>query len=407
MRVLIVSPYPPSHTGPAQHCQLLARELARRGHEVEVLANANQSPEGRPEDRVTIVRGWHRGPHHVLGILAGARRTQAEVIHMNFTFTMYGGPVSALLAPWLVREMSRRRPVVVTLFDVLPIAEIDRATLDLYEAHLPPSLVRAGMRWVLRSVARHAERVVVQNAVVGEILRKDYGVPPEKIVTTPCPVYPFSPPLPIRSGPPAHPSDPGVGLSPRRQVLCYGFLAPYKGIEVLLQALARVRGRVPPEMRTHLVIAGETHPRLRYDYRSTLERLGQELGLTPEDVSFRGYVEDEEAIRLCVTSDAVILPYLRTTGASGTLATAIGLARPVVVTHLSHLVDQLGAYPAARVIPPGNVEEMARVLTEIGSGAFVPRRPIPPGGSRAPATWGQLAQETIDLYRSVCAARAE
>jgi hypothetical protein len=100
----------------------------------------------------------------------------------------------------------------------------------------------------------------------------------------------------------------------------------------------------------------------------------------------------------------VVLPYLRTTGASGTLATAMGLDRPVAVTDLPPLIGQLNGYANSRVSPPGDVAALAETIGQAAEGRFVARPPsaVTPGAVRH---WADLVDRTADVYSSAIAAR--
>jgi hypothetical protein len=68
-------------------------------------------------------------------------------------------------------------------------------------------------------------------------------------------------------------------------VLCFGFLAPYKGLEVALGASAALRDRV------HLVVAGGEHPRLAEAGDSYAASLRERFGA---HATFTGYVDDAD-----------------------------------------------------------------------------------------------------------------
>ena len=151
-------------------------------------------------------------------------------------------------------------------------------------------------------------------------------------------------------------------------------------------------------------MAGANHPRLPFDYATQLKAKARRLGLGDDDVDFPGFVDEAAARRLFAESSLVVLPYLRTTGASGTLASAIGLDRPVVVTDLPPLVGQLNGYPNSRVVAPGDVPALADSIAQAAEGRFIARPPSPvaPGAVRR---WEELVDRTADVYNSAIAAR--
>jgi glycosyltransferase involved in cell wall biosynthesis len=396
-RILLISPYPPSRTGPAEYAAVFAAQCAARGFQIRVLTeNVPDAPPTPPVGPgVTIDPVWTPNGSGLGHLYRAAKDDPAEVVHVNYSFTMYGGGLVGLFALAQFARLSRRHPLVVTLFDVLPKRELTAETLALYHVRATPRIARMTVGLVLKFLARTADRIVVQGQSTKTILEQDYGVPSEKIVITELPGYPSTFKTPTARPNPLGPATP-------RTILYYGFLAPYKGIEVLLEAFARTRAE-NPSCTARLVVAGTDHPRLHFDYAGQLRAKARRLGLGPEDVSFPGYIAEADANALFAASSLVVLPYLRTTGASGTLATAMGLDRPVVVTDLPPLIGQLNGYPNSRVAPPGDVTALAESIAQAAEGRFV-ARPPPPVTPGAVRRWEDLVDRTADIYSSAIAA---
>ncbi|MCI4325372.1 MAG: glycosyltransferase [Thermoplasmata archaeon] len=397
-RLLLISPYPPSRTGPAEYAAVFAAQCAARGFQIRVLTEqvpgAPAPP--APPPGVTIDPVWTPDQNGMRRLYAAARQDSTDVVHVNYSFTMYGGGFTGLLALFQFARLSRRRPLVVTLFDVLPKRELTAETLALYHVRAPPRVARFAVGSILKFLARVADRLVVQSQSTQRILELDYGIPPSKVAITELPGYP--------SGPRPAEGRTAVAAPPAAKViLYYGFLAPYKGIEVLLTAFARVRA-TDPHRPVRLVIAGTNHPRLTVDYAAELLSKAEKLGLGPEEVEFPGYVDEATTTRLFARSSLVVLPYLKTTGASGTLASAMGFERPVVVSDLAPLIAQLNGYPHSQVVPPGDVGALTESLRSVAEGRFVPRPPVAqvPGAVRH---WAELVDRTADVYSSAIAAR--
>lgn len=397
-RLLLISPYPPSRTGPAEYAAVFAAQCAARGFQVRVLTEQVPGAPAPPPPPpgVTLDPVWSADQSGMRRLYAAARGDPMDVVHVNYSFTMYGGGFTGLLALLQFARISRQRPLVVTLFDVLPKRDLTAETLSLYHIRASPRLARMAVRTILRFLARVSDRIVVQSQSTQTILQNDYGIPESKVAITELPGYPSS-----RPG-----TDPRSGSSPLgtpRTILYYGFLAPYKGIELLLEAFARARA-TDPSRPIRLVVAGANHPRLEVDYAAVLRAEAARLGLGPDDVEFPGYVDEPTSTRLFARSSLVVLPYLKTTGASGTLASAMGFERPVVVSDLAPLVGQLNGYANSRVVPPGDVGALTDCIRSVAEGRFVPRPPV----AQAPGVvrrWEDLVDRTADVYSSALAAR--
>jgi len=396
--VLLISPYPPARTGLAEYAAVFAAQCAARGFTVRVLSErlADSTPARSPPDGVQVDPTWNRDLHGMRRLYRAARDDPAEVVHVSYSFTMFGGTVPGLAALFVLRALARRdRPLVVTLHDVLGKNELTRETLAMYHVHASPWIARRAVGTILKFLSKTADRIMVHSETARATLERDYGVPTEKITITEFPGYPTTP------GADGITPQPSVGAPAAPRVLYYGFLAPYKGVETLLMAYARARA-LAPDRPLRLVIAGANHPRLTRDFAATLRELATRLG-APE-VSFPGYVDAGTSATLFSESDLVVLPYLKTAGSSGTLASAMGAGRPVVVTDLPTLVSQLNGYAKSRVVRPGDVAELADVLLSVAERRFVPRppKPVAVGGVRR---WEELVDRTAEVYNSAIAAR--
>jgi glycosyltransferase involved in cell wall biosynthesis len=390
-RLLLISPYPPSRTGPAEYAAVFAAQCAARGFQVRVLAEqvpGAPAPTPPPAE-VSVDPTWTPDLSGMRRLYAAARDDPSEVVHVNYSFTMYGSSIAGLAALAEFARLSRRHPLVVTLFDVIPKRDLTSETLALYHVRAPPRLARLAVGLILKFLARTADRIVVQSESTKIILESDYGVPSEKIAITELPGYPGPRTVarePMALGSPDAPS----------MILYYGFLAPYKGVEVLLAAFARARS-ASPHRPLRLVVAGTNHPRIDIDFGAKLREEAVRLGLGADEVVFPGYVSESDSHQLFTQSALVVLPYLRTTGASGTLATAMGLDRPVLVSDLPPLVSQLNGYPNSRIVRPGDVAAIADAIGQVAEGRFRPRPPsvVAPGGVRR---WEELVDRTAEVY---------
>jgi glycosyltransferase involved in cell wall biosynthesis len=137
----------------------------------------------------------------------------------------------------------------------------------------------------------------------------------------------------------------------RLLALCFGFVAPYKGLELALAAARLTSSDV------NLVVAGGEHPRLagRDDYAAELRRLNPHA-------TFTGYVPDEHVSLWFRAADVALLIHPRPHGSSGALALAIANRTPVLMSR--GMADVTGA-PDALVVPddPPQLAQRLRALT--------------------------------------------
>ncbi len=133
------------------------------------------------------------------------------------------------------------------------------------------------------------------------------------------------------------------------RVLSFGRLLPYKGLDLLADALARLG---PRDMAVRIVGQGPES--------ATLDALRALPGVTVEN----RWVEEGEIGELLAWADLLVLPY-REASQSGVAAAALAAGRFVLSTNVGGLVQQFGAEPLATLCDPDAVSiaaALARVL---------------------------------------------
>lgn len=148
-----------------------------------------------------------------------------------------------------------------------------------------------------------------------------------------------------------------LGLDPERPViLFFGYVRAYKGLDVLLEALARVRDELPS---LQLVVAGEFYE----DEQLTRDRITR-LGLH-EQVHLRaGYVPDDDVPLLFSACDAVVQPY-RTATQSGVAQIAYHFGRAMILSDVGGLSEIVPHGEAGLVVPPSDPDALADALQEL------------------------------------------
>jgi glycosyltransferase involved in cell wall biosynthesis len=139
-------------------------------------------------------------------------------------------------------------------------------------------------------------------------------------------------------------------------LLTYGSIRPYKGVDIALEALARV----DPQLRVRLVVAGRS-----WAGGEELRDRARRLGLNGRVVFRDGYVSDAETALLFGSADASLLPY-RSASQSGVVQLSFAYGRPVIATRVGGLpaavrddVDGLLCDPEPASVA-GAIERMAR-----------------------------------------------
>lgn len=151
-------------------------------------------------------------------------------------------------------------------------------------------------------------------------------------------------------------------------VSCVGRLAPEKGQEHLLQALALLEtdGRA---VRCALVGAGDDQARL--------ERLSVSLGLT--SVVFHGRLGSDGVRQVLADSDAMVLPSVRlasgrTEGLPVALMEAMGMAVPVVASRVAGVPELVRDGETGLLVDPGCERQLAQAITRLMDDAAFARQ---------------------------------
>jgi glycosyltransferase involved in cell wall biosynthesis len=128
---------------------------------------------------------------------------------------------------------------------------------------------------------------------------------------------------------------------------------PYKGLDVLLRAMAGAPGNLT------LTVAGEFWGGTR-----ETEKLVAELGLGARVTLRPGYLPAGEIPALFAEADALVLPYREATASQNALL-AFSYGVPVITTTAGALADLVRHGVDGLTCAPGDVADLARALTII------------------------------------------
>lgn len=336
MRILMLSDvYFPRVNGVSTSIRTYARELARRGHAVHLVApdygvseadeefGIERLPARRivfdPEDR--LIRG---------AALRAARTRLAQqrwdVIHVHTPFQAHR------LGRWLRRDLGRRT------------VETYHTHFEEYVAHYLPWLPGSWLRVAARRLSRHlcdgADHLIVPSQQMVEVLR-GYGVASAMtVLPTGIDLAQFA-----RGDGAAFRAR--HGIAPRRPVLVtVSRLAREKNIGFLLEVVAALRPRFPELV---FVIAGEGPD------GEALRAQTRALGLE-QNVRFFGYLDRERELLDCYRAGDVFVFASPTETQGLVLIEAMALGVPIVSTArlgtAAVLQDARGARIAPEAVAP-------------------------------------------------------
>lgn len=170
-------------------------------------------------------------------------------------------------------------------------------------------------RALTRAVLRNGSRFVTQTFCDSENLRA--MLPEASVTVRPHPLYDHFPP-----------AKGSIARLAETELLFFGFVRPYKGLDVLIEAMA-----LTTDLDVRLTVAGEVWG----DATPFTERVSR-LGLSERVEFVSRYLSDEDAAEYFAAADWVVLPYRGATG-SGVVPLAYHYDRPVIVTRVGGLPD--------------------------------------------------------------------
>lgn len=315
----------------------------------------------------------------------------------------------ALLWPRLAAALRGLRPDRVLLSDLrfagdaAGVALLRAAGLrlaDVCHNVEPLSLAGAGAggfgaggsgRACHRAAYRAMERVFVHYESNRARFLARYGLPPERVVAIPHGDEALFAELADPAvDPPALRARLGLGAA-EPVVLFFGALSRYKGVDLLLEAFARVTA-VRPDAR--LVVAGFPTPDFDLDAHRLL---AARLGVAGSVRWLPGYLPAAEVAAFFRLAALAVFPY-REVSQSGALATAATFATPVVATAVGALGEVVRDGETGRLVPAGDAGELAAALLDLlddpARAAALGRRLAAEGAARA--SWGTVARAVLD-----------
>ena len=335
-RVALIGPTYPYRGGIAHYTTLLAEAL-RQQHETLLISFSQQYPTwlfpGR-DDRDPSQRPLRTEAEYLLNplnpltwarTLRRLRQWQPDLVIMQWWHPFWS-PAWSYLGRG-IRRLPGQPPLVYLCHNILPHEEGGRLSRTIL-----PHLIR----FTLRPATGFITHSQSDRQILAQIL------PDHPITVSPLPTY-------ASLGQAT--ADLPVALPENKPLLLFaGFVRPYKGLDVLLDALALV------EQPCHLLVAGEFWQGTAV-YETQIARLG--LG---DRVTLLDEYLSNEALAACLQrANVVVLPY-RSATQSAVIQLAFGAGCPVITTNVGGLAEVVADGRTGLIVPPENPPALAAAI---------------------------------------------
>lgn len=335
MKILIVGPAWPYRGGIADFDERIAREYIKKGDEVEIFTFTLQypsflfpgktqySPDPRPEDLDIKRKVNSINPFNWIKVGRELKKKNADLLIIKFWLPLMA-PCFGTIAR--IVKGNGKTKVVSILDNIIP------------HEHRPGDKILS--KYFVSSI----DAFIAMSKSVYDDLKSLNDKKP--CLLSPHPIYDNFGTAVSREE-----AVGSLGLDPSaKYMLFFGFIRDYKGLDILLKAIADERIK---NSDIKLIVAGEF-----YNNSETYFELEKQLGLEGKIIWRTDFIADEQVKNYFCASDIIVQPY-KTATQSGVTQIAYHFEKPMLVTNVGGLPE---------IVPNGkvgySVEPEAKVIAD-------------------------------------------
>lgn len=349
-KIIIIGPAHPLRGGLATFNQRLAKEFSDQGHQCSIYSFSLQYPdfifpgttqytnEPAPESLVihTVINSIN--PFNWITVGNRLKKEKPSIIVVRFWLPLMGPALGTILR----KVKKNKHTKVVCIAD-----------------NVIPHEKRPGDKAFTRYFLKSCDAFITMSEKVMSDLRLFEKTKPAQLVSHP--LYDNFGPVLSKKEARQH-----LGLSPGEKIiLFFGFIRKYKGLDLLLEAMADERIK---KAGIKLMVAGEFYEDAK-QYHEQIEKLGIKNQLLLKT----DFIPDSEVKYYLCAADAVIQPYRNATQ-SGVTPLAYHFEKPMVVTNVGGLPSLVPDKKAGLVVepqPPAIAEGILNFY-QLGEDYFIP-----------------------------------
>lgn len=322
MKLAIVTAYPPSKVTLNEYAYHLVKSFRQSKKVTELILLTDKTSEEKDINftengcKITVKECWKFNSYsNTRGVVKAINQTKPDAILFNLQFMKFGDKkvVAALgLTLPLICKM-KGIPTIVLLHNILEQVDLDSAG---FTSNKLAQKIYNFIGTTLTKLILKADLVAVTMDKYVTTLVDKYKVDNVKMIPHGTFEIPDNPSQKLPDGP--------------LKIMTFGKFGTYKKVESMIEAVELVRKDTGLDLE--IVIAGTDNPNVPGYLANAKETYKHVPQLT-----FTGYVEENEVEPLFTESAVVVFPYTSTTGSSGVLHQAGSYGKAVVMPNLGDL----------------------------------------------------------------------
>lgn len=373
MKVLLFGPAYPLRGGMAHFIALLYTELTRRGHDVEIVNFTRQYPSllfpgktqqesgepGLPVPSTPLIDSVNPFNWVLNGLRLRGRK--ADLVISTYWLPFFGPSTGTLHA--LLRWGTRTKALTI-LHNLIPHER------------------RPGDVVFTRFLSWFTDLWIAQSASVEKELTA--FVPGARYRRVSLPMFSL-----FKERVPKEEAKRVLGITDERVVLFFGYIRPYKGLHVLIDAMRVLTKR----MKVRLLVCGEFYGD-EEKYRAHMT----EAGIDGVTTVHSDYVPNERVHLYFSAADVVVQPYVSATQ-SAIAQMAYFFSSPIIATSVGALPEVVIDGVSGLIVPPNDPEALAAAMERFYTEKMEERLTAGAAQERKKYTWEAMGDAIEELVK--------
>lgn len=353
MKIVILGPAHPLRGGIAIYNERLARQFQQEGHDVTIYSFSLQYPgflfpgktqyssEPAPKDLNIKIKVNSINPLNWLLVGNEIKKLQPDLVVVRYWLPLMGPALGTILR----RIKSNRHTKIVCIAD-----------------NITPHEKRIGDHAFTKYFIKPVDGFITMSEKVMNDLRTFTSKKPARL--EPHPLYDIFGNSVSKADARKH-----LGINENEFIfLFFGFIRKYKGLDMLYEAVAKLKNLKHQTTNFKLLVAGEF-----YEDRKLYDDLIEQLGINDDLILHTEFIADSEVKYYLCASDVVVQPYRNATQ-SGVTPLAYHFEIPMIVTNVGGLPAFVPHGKVGLVCKP-NADAIAASMAEYmqtGAEKFLP-----------------------------------